>query len=95
MKIPTIVKIPNKTDYLIGLDTSISLNCTTDGNPKPIYLWYKDNQIEAISTGETLKIANVTTKNSGIYTCFVSNIFNDVIHTQRIQVHVNIIKEGN
>lgn len=91
---PTIVKHPNKTEYLVGLDISIRLICTTDGNPKPYYLWYKDNQIEAISSMETFTIENVTTTNSGIYTCFVSNTFNDVIHTQRIQEHVRIIKEG-
>ncbi|CAC5404102.1 unnamed protein product [Mytilus coruscus] len=95
VKMPTIIKYPNKTDYLVGLDTSISLNCTTDGNPKPNYLWYKDNQIEAISTRETFTIANVTTTNSGIYTCIVSNTFNDVIYTTRVQMHVCITKEGN
>ncbi|CAG2201837.1 unnamed protein product [Mytilus edulis] len=92
---PTIVKHPNKTGYLVGLDTSISLNCTTDGNPKPTYLWFKDNQIEAISTRETFTISNVITTNSGIYTCIVSNTFKGFIYTKRLQMHVCITKEGN
>lgn len=91
---PTIITHPNKTDYLVSLDTSISLNCKTDGNPKPSYLWYKDNNIEAISTNKTLTITDVTTTNSGIYICIVSNTFNDVIHTKRVQMHVCITKEG-
>ncbi|CAC5379341.1 unnamed protein product [Mytilus coruscus] len=95
VKMPTIVNHPNKTDYLVGLDTSISLKCTTDANPKPSYLWYKDNQIQAISTSETLTIRDVTTTNSGVYTCIVSNTFNDVIYTKRVQMHVCITKEGN
>ncbi|CAC5388059.1 unnamed protein product [Mytilus coruscus] len=95
VKMPTIVKHPNKTDYLVGLDTNISLKCTTDGSPKPSYLWYKGNQIEAISTSETLTIRDVTTTKSGIYTCIVSNTFNDVIYTKRVQMYVCITKEGN
>lgn len=94
MKIPTIVKHPNKGEYLVGLDTSITLNCTTDGNPTPRYLWYKDNVIEAISTGDFLTITNITTSNSGLYTCFVSNTFNGVNHTERVQLHVSILKQG-
>ncbi|CAG2199625.1 unnamed protein product [Mytilus edulis] len=61
---PTILIHPNKTDYLVGLDTSISLNCTAEGNPKLSYLWYKVNQIEAIGTSATLTITDVTTKHS-------------------------------
>lgn len=92
---PIIVKHPNKTDYVVGVDTIISLNCTADGNPKPNYLWYKDNRIEAISTSKTLTITNVTTTNSGIYTCIVINTFNGVIYTKRVQMHLYITKEGN
>lgn len=92
---PTLVKLPNKTDYVVGLDTSISLICTTDGNPKPSYQWYTDNQIEAISTSKTLTITDVTTTTSGIYTCIVSNTFNGVIYTKRAQILLCITKEGN
>ncbi|CAC5406277.1 unnamed protein product [Mytilus coruscus] len=95
VKVPTIVKHPNKTDYLVGVDTSISLNCVADGNPKPNYLWYKDNQIEAISTSGNLTFTNVTTANSGIYTCVVSNNLNDVISTKRVLMYLSIIKEVN
>lgn len=94
VKMPTIVKHPNKTDYLVGVDTSISLNCKTDGYPKPFFLWYKDNQIDTISTKDIFTITDVTTTNSGKYTCFVSNTFNGVIHTKRVQVYVSIINDG-
>ncbi|CAC5406274.1 unnamed protein product [Mytilus coruscus] len=91
----TINKHPDKADYLIGLDTSINLTCTTDGNPKPSYLWYKDKQIDAIGNNQILTINDVNTTSSGLYTCFVSNTINDIIHTKRVQVLVNIINEAN
>ncbi|CAC5399305.1 unnamed protein product [Mytilus coruscus] len=50
VKMPTIVRHPNKTYYLVGLDARIDLTCTTDGNREPSYLRHKDNQLEAIST---------------------------------------------
>ncbi|CAG2199633.1 unnamed protein product [Mytilus edulis] len=90
--VPTIGKNPDKTDYLVGVDTSISLNCTADGNPKPNYIWYKDNQIEAISTSENLTIRNVTTANSGIYICSVTNTVNGVISRKHVMLHVCITK---
>lgn len=91
---PTIVKHPNKGDYLEGLDTSITLNCITDGNPKPSYTWYKDNEIEAISTSHILTMTNLSTSNSGLYTCVVSNNINNIIHTERVQMQVSILKGG-
>lgn len=91
---PTIVKHPNKTDYLVGFDTHITLSCTTNSNPKPKYLWYKDNEIEAISTRDILSITDITTNKSGVYACFVSNTFNGVRNTERVQLHVSILKQG-
>lgn len=91
---PTIVKLPTKTNYLAGKDTSINLKCYTDGNPKPSYVWYTDNTVEALSTTENLTITDASTTNRCIYTCFVSNAFNGVIHTKRGQMHV-CKKEGN
>ncbi|XP_071133327.1 cell adhesion molecule 2-like [Mytilus edulis] len=88
VKMPTIVKLPTKTDYLVGIDTSISLKCNTDGNPKPSYVWYTDNAFEALSTSENLTITDASTTNRCIYTCFVSNALNCVIHTKRVQMHV-------
>ncbi|XP_071133328.1 CD166 antigen-like [Mytilus edulis] len=95
VRMATINKHPDKADYFIGLDTSITLTCTSDGNPKPSYLWYKDKQTDAIGTNQILTINDVNTTGSGVYTCFVSNTINDVIHTKRVQVLVNIINEAN
>lgn len=92
---PTIVRHPNKTHYLVGSDNRIDLTRTTDGNPEANYLWYKDNQLEAISTNKTLTFTDVAATNSGLYTCDVSNTFNDVINTKRVQIHVCIIKDGH
>lgn len=68
MRAPTIIKVPHKTDYLLGMDNRIDLTCTTDGNPKASYLWYKNNQFEAISTNNRFTIDSVTKRNERIYT---------------------------
>lgn len=72
VRTPTIIKDPNKIDYVLGLDNRIDLTCSTDGNPKSSYLWYKNNQFAAISTSNTFSIEGVTKRNEGIYT---QNVF--------------------
>ncbi|CAC5364252.1 unnamed protein product [Mytilus coruscus] len=97
VRMPIINKHPNKTDYLVGSDASINLTCTTDGNPKPSYVWYKGSKIQAIGTGENFIITNLNETHGGVYTCSVSNTFKEVIHIERVQVHVHIVNndKGN
>lgn len=94
MRTPTIIKVPHKTYYVLGLDNRIDLICTTDGNPKASYFWYKNNQFEAISTNNTFTIEGVTKRNEGIYTCVVNNAFNNVGHTKRAHIYISILNEG-
>ncbi|CAC5408231.1 unnamed protein product [Mytilus coruscus] len=45
VRIPTVTKHPDKQEYIVhvGVDISITLTCITDGNPKPVFHWYKGN----------------------------------------------------
>lgn len=94
MRKPTIDKYPNKTEYVVGSDASIKLTCSTDGNPKPNYAWYKQSSLQAIGTGEFFSITNLNETYGGVYTCSVSNTVKEVIHKDRVQVHVNIKDNG-
>lgn len=94
MRKPTIDKNPNKTEYVVGSDASINLTCSTDGNPKPNYVWYKDSSFQAIATGEFFYITNLNETYGGVYTCSVSNTVKEIIHKYHVQVHVNITDNG-
>lgn len=91
MRTPTIIKVPHKTDYLLGLDNRIDL--ITDGNPKAAYLWYKNNQFEAIIKNNRSTIDNVTKRNEHMYTCIDSNAFNNINHTKRAHIYISILNK--
>ncbi|CAG2201836.1 unnamed protein product [Mytilus edulis] len=92
---PTITKYPNKPYYIVGENTSILLTCKSDGNPKPHYQWYKENDNMLISTNERLTITDMNVRNSGIYTCNVSNTFNGDTHRNARHVQLNIMNKEN
>lgn len=95
VRMPTVTKHPNKQIYIVSVDTSITLTCKSDGNPKPIYHWYKDNHDDNISTAENFTLRNINTTDSGIYTCNVSNTINGLTYTDVASMEVNILNEGN
>lgn len=91
---PTLTVYPNKLYYVVGEDTSIHLNCKSDGNPEPYYQWYKKNHNESISHGENFTITDVNITNSGVYTCTVSNTFNGYTYTNASNVQIDITYKG-
>lgn len=92
---PTVTKHPDKQKYIVGEDTSITLSCKGDGNPTPIYRWYKDNHGDNISTAENFTLMNINTTDRGLYTCNVSNTINGLTFTEVATIEVNIMNEGN
>lgn len=94
VRMPNIVKSPNKTYYVIGEDNSITLTCKSDGNPKPIYQWYQENHNESIDTKENLTIMDINVTNSEVYTCNVSNFFNGYTFQNTTSVQINIVNKG-
>lgn len=91
---PTIILNRNKTDYLVGVDSSIDLICKSDGNPKPNFHWYKENIHEAISESENFTITDLNKTDSGTYTCNVSNTFNGDTYTNAVTVRINVMDKG-
>ncbi|CAG2190563.1 unnamed protein product [Mytilus edulis] len=94
VRIPTVTKYPDKHEYIAGVDSSITLTCTSDGNPKPIYHWYKDNHGDIISIAENLTLMNINTTDRGLYTCYVSNTINGLTFTEVASIEVNIMNEA-
>ncbi|KAK3777664.1 hypothetical protein RRG08_021775 [Elysia crispata] len=75
-------ELTNTTKYR---SQSIRLQCDIQGNPKPKYEWFKDNQpVEKMgkrfspkntSWGSRLRISKAQPSDSGVYTCKASNKF--------------------
>ncbi|PWA29361.1 hypothetical protein CCH79_00013945, partial [Gambusia affinis] len=54
---------------------SVSLTCSSDGNPAPSYSWYKDNQVMLQGQGDMYQFTSVKSEDSGTYYCEVGNIY--------------------
>ncbi|CAG2190564.1 unnamed protein product [Mytilus edulis] len=80
---PTVTKHPNKQIYS-KCRYSITLTCKSDGNPKPIYHWYKDNHDDNISTAENFTLRKHKYKQmKRIYILVMSAIPSMALPTQR------------
>ncbi|VDI77719.1 Hypothetical predicted protein [Mytilus galloprovincialis] len=95
VRIPTVTKHPDKQKYIVGEDTSLTLSCTSDGNPAPVYRWYKYNLDDNISTDENFTLSNINTTDKGLYTCNVSNTINGLTFTEVTTIEVNIMNEAD
>ncbi|CAG2201843.1 MUSK [Mytilus edulis] len=95
VRTPTVTKHPNKQIYIVSADTSITLPCTSDGNPKPSYRWYKDSLDDKISIAANFTLRNINTTDRGIYTCNVSNTINGLTYTDVASIEVNIMNEAD
>ncbi|KAK7798516.1 hypothetical protein U0070_018284, partial [Myodes glareolus] len=60
---------PSNTHF--HLRTNLSLSCQAASNPPAQYYWFVNGEIQ--SSSQELFIPNITTNNSGSYTCFVYN----------------------
>ncbi|KAL6459779.1 hypothetical protein MHYP_G00315380 [Metynnis hypsauchen] len=56
----------------VMLGRSVSLNCSSDGNPAVNYTWYRENG-EQIETGPSLTITETDETHSGLYYCRAQN----------------------
>ncbi|XP_036431241.1 sialic acid-binding Ig-like lectin 10 [Colossoma macropomum] len=56
----------------VMLDSSVTLNCSSDGNPAVNYTWYRENG-EQIETGPSLTINKTDDTHSGLYYCRAQN----------------------
>ncbi|XP_073456587.1 hemicentin-2 [Aquarana catesbeiana] len=62
------------------------LECSTEGLPEPLIIWYKgDKEVISSSHGGTLTLQEVTAEDAGEYTCVASNeagTSSDIIHVE-------------
>lgn len=85
-----ISKQPNNNKYDEKTD-NITLTCTANGNPKPQYIWFKENNSNnVISRTNHYVIDDVIRNNSGIYICESYNNINNVNFTHSNSVKINI-----
>uniref|UniRef100_A0A3B1J0E9 Ig-like domain-containing protein n=1 Tax=Astyanax mexicanus TaxID=7994 RepID=A0A3B1J0E9_ASTMX len=63
----------SKCNCSILLGSSVSLVCSSDGNPAVLnFIWYRENG-EQIGTGDTLNITETNDTHSGLYYCRAQN----------------------
>ena len=61
-----------QTEYVVGLQQSVTLNCQAEGNPPPTYTWIPCNDPEQLCNNNSLDISQVL--NDASYTCRVANL---------------------
>ena len=81
-----MIDTPLSSTVTLPVGSSLNLNCTSQGSPPDTFTWRKDggsilqsiaNQVTYTSTSAVFRadysIDNVTTSDSGTYTCTVTN----------------------
>ena len=87
-----ITKSPNRTNYAEGA-TSITLECSAEGNPAPDFTWHKDSDMNTtLVTGKTFTLSqnDVIVNNTGNYVCVGYNTFNGKQHELTAVQHIQI-----
>ena len=87
-----ITKSPNLSNYAEGA-TSITLECSAEGNPPPTFTWHKDSDMSTtLVTGKTFILSqnDVIVNNTGNYVCVGHNTFNVKQHELTAVQHIQI-----
>lgn len=79
---PTILDSDTQqSDVTVTRGNDISLECKTDGTPRPAVTWMKDGRplvngrdIEILDEGRHLRIKNAQVSNTGRYVCIAVNV---------------------
>ncbi|KAL6459778.1 hypothetical protein MHYP_G00315370 [Metynnis hypsauchen] len=69
---PRIKSVSASPSGPVKLGSSVSLNCSSDGNPAVNYTWYRENG-EQMETGPSLTITETNDTHSGLYYCRAQN----------------------
>ncbi|KAL1131781.1 hypothetical protein AAG570_011394 [Ranatra chinensis] len=76
--------VAEEKHYVLKAGEDLILNCSSEGEPKPIALWLKDkhplenppddNSFQLIDSNQSLVISSTKQMDSGFYTCIINNI---------------------
>ncbi len=86
------------SDITVASDKTLELNCGNFGRPKPIVVWFKNNELLNLTdekfyldnTG-SLKIVRTHSIDSGKYECQVSNRIGKITRSFNVNVEANIL----
>ena len=82
-----VIDTPSLSNITIGVGSTVTLSCISRGSPPDVFTWRKDDgpvvestSIAAVTHNSTsavfnanYSIDNITTSDSGMYTCTVTN----------------------
>ncbi|XP_062853242.1 contactin-3 [Trichomycterus rosablanca] len=89
---PSFSQNPLRSVMKVLAGTVVTLNCRPQASPRAISLWKKGsemfpkNERFSVFSNGTLKIANVTKQDGGIYTCIAKNQFGSASTTGRLLI---------
>ena len=99
-----VIDTPSSSTVTVNVGSHLTLNCTSRGSPPDTFTWRKDNGpvLQSTTTPVTYNalsavfranysIDNVTTVNSGTYTCTVTNPIGSNSATIRVVVNSKLI----
>lgn len=85
-----IIKQPNKAQYDKNTPT-INLTCKGDGNPKPNYKWFRQDDTRSILSWTDIYIIEyVIQNNSGVYICEAYNTIDDIEYNANYSMKIDI-----
>ncbi|XP_077188775.1 hemicentin-1 isoform X2 [Paroedura picta] len=93
---PTILDNDSQpSDVTVTRGNDISLECKTDGTPRPAVTWMKDGrplvnerEIEILAEGRRLRIKNAQVSDTGRYVCIAVNVAGVTDKKYDLSVHV-------
>ncbi|XP_072538441.1 cell adhesion molecule CEACAM6 [Salminus brasiliensis] len=84
--LPVLEVIPTKAAFVSG--ETVSLSCRAKGEPAPSASWIFNSQTLPTSSTGTLKLTDVQTSQSGIYTCVVVNAKTNARQEKSVTIEV-------
>ncbi|XP_022807273.1 hemicentin-1-like [Stylophora pistillata] len=85
---PATIANKFQTEYLVGVQQSVTLTCEAEGNPKPVHSWIPCNT-EQVCDKNTLAISQVL--NDASYTCRAVNVHGPDMKTAIVYIAGNVI----
>ncbi|KAF5888558.1 vascular cell adhesion protein 1-like [Clarias magur] len=68
---------------------SLTINCSADGNPSPVYNWISPNNIISSPNSSIITISSVSTEHQGQYTCNATNSAGEATMNDVLTAHLH------